>query len=284
MRKPNFIGVGGQKCASTWISECLRYHPDVYMSDVKEIHYFNKNYDRGMDWYLSHFEGAGPEKKAVGEFSTLYLTDPVTPRRIKEDLGDVKIVASIRNPVDRFISHYKHNIRLGRLSETAFGELTLANYKAATAQYPSMLGNGLYSAGIERYRELFGAQNVLVLVKDDIDLDPRGQMKKLFAFLGVDETAKIDVVDKTVSAGIVPKHIVLEKIRVGLYRLFKKLNPKVITWVKKSGLSESYREMNAKKDDLKIAPEVYAALRAYYEPEIQKIEELLGRTFPDWRK
>ena len=63
--KPNFIGIGAMKCATTWISECLRYHPEIYMSSPKEIHFFSAYYDKGLDWYLNHFQES-KAYKAIG--------------------------------------------------------------------------------------------------------------------------------------------------------------------------------------------------------------------------
>src|SRR5687767_9665111 len=108
-QKPNFVGVGAQKCATTWLSVCLRRHPEVFMSVPKEIRFFDadENWAKGVDWYLDHFNNS-QNYKARGEFSPSYLSHPVSAERIKSVLGTVKILVSLRNPATRFISHYKH--------------------------------------------------------------------------------------------------------------------------------------------------------------------------------
>ena len=62
---PNFIGIGAQRAATTWLYQCLKEHPEVYVPDVKEIHFFDENYDKPLAWYLSFFENAGGYR-AVG--------------------------------------------------------------------------------------------------------------------------------------------------------------------------------------------------------------------------
>src|SRR5687767_11173390 len=105
---PTFVGIGGMKCATTWLSECLRYHPEIFMSTPKEIHFFGSesNWDKGVDWYLEHFRGS-EGYKAVGEFSPSYLPRPITAEQIRNTLGPVKILTTLRSPITRFISHYK---------------------------------------------------------------------------------------------------------------------------------------------------------------------------------
>lgn len=86
MLRPTFIGIGAMKCATTWVSECLRYHPEVFMSSPKEIHYFSYNYNKNLDWYLEHFKKA-KGYKVRGEFSVSYLPDHEAPRKIANDIS-----------------------------------------------------------------------------------------------------------------------------------------------------------------------------------------------------
>jgi len=104
---PTYIGIGAMKSATTWLSECLRYHPEIFISSPKEIHFFSINYDKGMNWYLKHFNKSS-NYKSKGEFSVSYLSHPEASKRIKKNLGEIKLLVSLRNPVERFISHYKY--------------------------------------------------------------------------------------------------------------------------------------------------------------------------------
>ena len=117
--RPTFIGIGGHKCASTWLAECLYYHPEVLMTSPKEIQFFDRNVGKGMGWYLKHFRN-GKEYKAAGEFTPRYLVN-VPPTEIRDALGNLQVIVSLRNPVSRFISHYQQYIRRGLLSKQQVG-------------------------------------------------------------------------------------------------------------------------------------------------------------------
>ncbi len=100
--KPTFLGVGVMKSGTTWIVECLREHPEVFMSEPKELHYFSRNRNKGIEWYYNFFQNKN-SFKAIGEFSNTYFDDPEIPRRIIKELGSIKIIICIRNPIERFV-------------------------------------------------------------------------------------------------------------------------------------------------------------------------------------
>ena len=80
--QPNFLGLGAQKCASSWIHKILEDHPDVFVSQPKELDFFTNYFNRGYTWYERHFNGAG-SAKAIGEVSPSYFCDPLAPERIR---------------------------------------------------------------------------------------------------------------------------------------------------------------------------------------------------------
>jgi len=119
MRKiplPNFLGLGAQRCGTTWIYECLREHPDVFMSQRKEINFFSdiysNNYYKGISWYSNFFIYSN-EEKIKGEITPEYLLDDKAPIRIERNLGQIKFLVVVRNPVQRAFSAYKKGLREG---------------------------------------------------------------------------------------------------------------------------------------------------------------------------
>ena len=104
----DFIGIGAPKSGTTWLSECLREHPRVCMSEPKEIHFFNKTYAfywkkqewkymKGMEWYAEHWRGCTSGQKR-GEFSVFYMQDESTPELIHKHFPHVKLIACLRHP------------------------------------------------------------------------------------------------------------------------------------------------------------------------------------------
>jgi len=129
-RKPDFLIIGAQKAATTWLWNILDSHPDTDLPQKKEIHFFGgvENYNKGKEWYYNHFTGLD-KTKITGEASTSYLYDyipywnnssnsievshslPTIPELIINEMPDVKILVVLRDPVARAISAYKHNMR-----------------------------------------------------------------------------------------------------------------------------------------------------------------------------
>ena len=110
--KINFLVIGAQKCASTWIYDILRDHRQVLLSERKELDFFSYHYERGFQWYERQF---GPPNGwlAVGEISPSYFHEPAVPARLGEYLPEAKIIVSLRDPVERALSHHRHAVRVG---------------------------------------------------------------------------------------------------------------------------------------------------------------------------
>ena len=240
--KPNFVGIGGQKCASTWISECLRSHPEIFMSSPKELRYFVDNESKGIEWYLKFFEDASSYRYR-GEFASNYIYWPESAQKIKDALGDVKIMAVVRDPVERALSHIKHLIRDGDLPEMS-GEITKSNLEDILGKHPKVLSNSCYQPGLKKYCEVFGAASVFIVSQATCRENGRRVLETLWIFLGVDASADIAEANQVVSAGVNPKFSWLEKLRKKIFSFAKFRAPWLINWVKKSGLSSAYRKVN----------------------------------------
>lgn len=183
---PNFFLVGTPRAATTSLWEWLRGHPEIYMSPLKETHFF-------ASWkpatvpsvssereYLRLFKGAR-ERKVVGEASPTYLSDPNAPGRIKEVSPDARILIVLRDPVTRAYSNYWHDLRHDD-SRGSFEEVVRAQ---AERPYSIVVGRGKYAPGLKRYLGLF-APRVLVLVFEELVADVRGHFRRVLEFLDVD--------------------------------------------------------------------------------------------------
>ncbi len=109
---PNLVLIGGLKCGTTSLHHYLNLHPQVAMSRPKELNFFvaELNWDLGADWYASHFD---PGADVRGETSPHYTNRPRlegVARRMRELLDDVRILYAVRDPIERLLSHYVHNV------------------------------------------------------------------------------------------------------------------------------------------------------------------------------
>lgn len=176
-RLPNFLYVGPDKAGSSWLHETLLKHPDVHLSPAKDLYFFDRYYDRGLDWYAEQFRGAAGEE-VVGEVCQDYLFHARAAARIRATLGpSVRFMVSLRDPVERAWSSYLYAHKHGLWTEP-FGE--------ALDRHPELLGHGRYATGLERFLALYPREQVHVAVFDDLVADPQGFLDAVTDFLGVD--------------------------------------------------------------------------------------------------
>jgi hypothetical protein len=115
-RLPNFVIIGAPRSGTTSLAHSLSQHPEVFVTmQVKELHFFDTNFDRGLDWYRQQFSGAdAAAAKAAGEATPTYMYDETAMSRMAETVPDARLIAILRNPVDRAYSHYWMNRSLDR--------------------------------------------------------------------------------------------------------------------------------------------------------------------------
>lgn len=174
--RPNFIYTGPDKAGSSWLHEVLIRHPQIFMPPAKDLYFFDRYYDKGMDWYLRHFDPAGPQHTVIGEVTQDYLADPRCPQRIFDSLGPVRTMVTLRDPADRAFSSYLYMLKHGE---------TPGTFLQALDGRPELIEHGRYGAGLRRYSELFGRDSIHVAVFDDLQADPQQFIDDVLDFLGV---------------------------------------------------------------------------------------------------
>jgi Sulfotransferase domain len=173
---PTFLVIGAQKSATRWLRMNLGEHPDVFAA-ASEIEFFNSTRyaSQGLDWYRAQFHGWSGEP-VVGEATPGYMfwrhRPEVMAQRIFDSLPDVRLIAILRNPVDRAHSGVVHHVQMRSLPR----DTEVMPYIASVAPEDDPLGiisGGWYAASLEPFRAIFG-DRLLVLLHDDVDDDPRG--------------------------------------------------------------------------------------------------------------
>jgi len=245
--RPTFIGIGGHKCASTWLSECMREHPEVFMSEPKEIGYFSWHYDKGIDWYLKHFRGS-ENYKQKGEFTSHYLYEESVPQRILESVGKVKLIVVVRDPVKRALSQIKYGIRHGFIRSSIDSKINLESLRKMIAHYPEIVSRSYYSKGIESFANTFGEDNLIVLDQSDCRKMPIQILDKIWRYLDVKRTFIPSRAKKNISKGIVPRWQFLETLRKKIFYLANRNSPRIITIVRRLRIAELYRKINNGKE------------------------------------
>ena len=200
---PDFLILGAQKAGTTALYEYLRRHPGIEGPRWKEVSYFDRHYARGPAWYRGNFPlqltGAGNGRRLVGEASPSYLFHPLAPERAAALVPGARLIAILRDPVERAYSHYQHEVSFGRepLSveeaidrEEARMEGELERMLADPAYFShawwdfTYLARGLYAEQLERWRAAFRPTQLLVLANEELSAEPAATYGRVLSFLG----------------------------------------------------------------------------------------------------
>ena len=279
---PSFIGVGAQKCATTWLYDLLDQHPSVGLSSVKEIHFFSQYFGYGLQWYQSHFADVDPALPMIGEFSTSYFCDYETPKRIKQCYPDSKIILMLRDPVKRLQSNHKHEIRIGHLTGPDF------SLEAGLENNPTYIEQGLYATHLKRWLEYFSREQIHIVFFDQLKKDPAAVERELYEFLGIKQLSNHEMLEKS-NPSYVYRSKGMEQTRRGVLKLIRALRLEAFyRWlVAKSGLQSAYRKMN-RSSAQQLIPETQSAteqeLAERFLSEIVELEALLGVNLSSWKK
>lgn len=271
----DFIGLGAQKAGTSWVYACLYEHPEIH-APIKEIHFFSrKRFEKGEDWYEAHFSKREKGQK-TGEFSTSYLYSKEAPERIAKMYPEAKLIAILRNPVKRAHSHYYNMLKAGHIPKsTTFSEFE--------AKDKSVLEQGLYTKQLYRYLQYFSKKQLLILIYEDIEKDPKAFIKKIYEHLELNDTDFVPTMlyDK-VNIARIPTWIGLERWMHKVAEFMRRIHLDKAVWViRKSGIPDYIRNVNTEKlaythetDQMKVNKKL---LRDYYENEVVELGQLLGR-------
>ncbi len=223
-RLPTFVIVGAMKSGTTSLARWLKPHPQVFLSEIKELHFFDEHYDKGIDWYRRHFASAG-SSLAVGEATPAYMYDEQAPARMHALLPEVRIVVILRNPVDRAYSHYWHNRQRGNepLGFREAVEREPERRQRDDQPYPhahAYLDRGRYLRQLQRLTTHYPREQLLVETFDDLRADPQSVYRRVCGFIGVDDTVELANIGRTFNPAREYRSM---RVRIASRRLPRKL-------------------------------------------------------------
>lgn len=172
MALPTFLIIGVHRAGTTALWEWLRHHPDVFMARPKEVHFFDRDFEKGLGWYEEKFSSA-PEGAVCGEATPAYIYEPTALARMAEVLPEAKLVVSLRNPIDQAYSEYWH-----RRSEKR-------EARGFTEAYPDFLHTGAYLPQLLSVSEFYPREALKVVFFEDL----LGAYRDTCHFIGVRDIA-----------------------------------------------------------------------------------------------
>lgn len=267
---PTFLGIGPGKAGTTWTYRALRAHPEVYMSPVKETLYFTREYDRGLEWYLSFFQGA-EDYPASGEISQLYLYSERAPERVRDYRADMQLVVTPRDPVDRAFSHYLWHVRNGEVT---------ASFEEALEERPYLFRRGFYGRYLSRWLEYFPRKQLLVLPFWELKEDDRAFARRIYDFVGADPDFWPDGgVERALGAARPRVRWLARTLKVGA-RLARRLGlPRLVQAVKESSLVRNLWEPYGEGERPEVDTGTRARFLAEVADDVRRLTELTGIDF-----
>jgi len=166
----DFICVGPQRTCSSWLDSALRDHPSISLpTDVKETFFFDKKYEFGLQWYKKYFKNRA-DGGIAGEIGPTYFESFEIAKRIHSDLGNIKILVLMRNPVERTYSLFRHESSKGRCSD---------KFNDAIRENPRIPDSGRYSVLIPMWEKVFGEEKIVPLFEEDISANAKAVLREL---------------------------------------------------------------------------------------------------------
>lgn len=293
IRLPNALVIGAPRSGTTSLFFYLKQHPEIYLPVRKELHYFsyqflslNQNGPGDSDAllplcsnqedYRAFYNGVRHEPVIV-EVSPSYLYYSQVRYKIMEELGTVKIIAILRNPIDKAYSQYMHLVRLNleKLSFFEALEMESERRRAGWGDIWRYAESSLYVERVKAYQETFGHDNVKILLFEDLAMKPVAVMVDLFNFLSVNPAFEPDV-SRVYNRSGRPRSTTISHF-FARENLLKSVLKKVIPERIRVPLRLAILSANSGEKG-SVDEESYAYLRAYFQEDVAALERLLGRS------
>jgi Sulfotransferase family len=290
MTMPNFLIIGAMKSGTTALYYYLEQHPEIYMSPVKEPNFFSSQEQENsadtvthIETYQHLFRGASGEK-AIGEASHAYLYETGAAAEIRRYIPEARLIAILRNPIERAYSHFLHMRRTGAEPLDDFAkalrEEEVGIHKDRILQ--DYIGRGLYYDQLRRYFGTFPREQIRVYLYEDLSDAPIKTVQDAFRFLGVDDSFVPDVSLRRNVSGH-PKYKTLD----GLLRRQSRIKhaakiylPARLRW----RLSKAFDDLKTRNlvEPPPLRSEVRRQLILVFREDILKVQELIHRDLSGW--
>jgi len=270
-RLPNLLIIGAMKSGTSSLHDYLNLHPDIFMSDPKEIHYYADGtyHLKSKEWYANFFQ---TDKKIAGTTPQSYTKChnkyyQHIPERIYQDTPDVKMIYIVRDPIKRYASHILESYHCDSSSDVRYSQES-GNY----------LKTSMYGMQLKAYLTYFDKNQIHILSLEDLQQNRLEALNEIFRFLEVSLLDNELVFD--FESNIAETKGIPSVIRGNLFiRLLSKISTSFAERVS-TVLSEKFYANQLKKPI--ISNEEKEALKEKLRPDIEEFRLLTGKSFDQW--
>lgn len=217
---PDFLIVGAMKAGTTSLYDLLTQHPRVLRREPKEIHFFNRNFDKGIEYYRSFFadklDDPPNARRLAGDATPAYMSPfhPEVAARVRAAFPQVRIIVSLRDPAERAISHYHHNRNFSHSEslplEEVFSAAALAARPGPSDDY---LLYGCYLECLEPWLAAFPRDSLLIVDFHDLARRPQDLLPRLFRHIGLEPAVRLEPRKSLANEYPTPPAAVVQRLR-----------------------------------------------------------------------
>jgi hypothetical protein len=288
----DFFCLGAQKAGTTSLHHLLAAHPDVFLPEIKETHFFNDghgDFNKGLASYFSRHYSAAPPTSFKGEVDPEYMFFPEVPQRIFSAFPRAKLIFVLREPVSRAYSHYLMSRRRGfeRLDFEAAVAAEPERMKSGDIQTRSdfsYVSRGFYHQQIARFLECFPREQMLFLLSEDLKARPEETLATVHRFLGLRAMPYMPVSDAESNQAAEPRSWLVQNLVSGnsfRRKLGGALLPKGVKgWI--WDMVERHNRRPIKPSP--PSPDIVARLKNDYTADMAALSLLIERDLSHWSR
>jgi len=271
---PDFLGIGPGRTGTSWLHEVLVGHADLPLG-VKETQFFNHCYEKGIDWYASHFRHARGDRP-IGEICP-YFIEAAATERIKLHMPDCRLIVCFRDPVDHAYSNYKLLIAYA---------WARGSFEEVLENRPHIDRGNQYASNLKRWFDAFGRERVLVTWYEDLSSKPQDYLDRICEFTGIEKFVLPAPSSSTKRVneftGPPRSRRLAQNARHAMYWLRDRRAYSVINALERAGLWAFC--FSGSTNYPRLTPQQDARLRQRYLPEVEALEGLLGCDLSRWKR
>ena len=276
MKLANFLVIANKRCGTSWLNHNLATHPDIFMAGNKGVHFFDHDFNKGLEHYAAFFSKSS-EEKCRGETEHSYFWNNKVPRRIHETLGNIPMILSLRQPIERAYSHFQLQQRTAGKSWANSGDFEKA-IKQSFENNHNMTAWGFYGRQLKLYIKYVPIEMFHFIKFEDAKEEPLKTIQRVFEFLGVDKNFVPPLVMKRwspatnvpIDTSVIGGRILYTSAGTRLFRRF----------LRKIGLNQvqTYNKFSPPPLD----PELKNRLTRIYDDDLKLLIDLSEQDFSSW--
>lgn len=293
---PDFIIIGAQKAGSTFLVEALRAHPDVYCARSEIACFEDPEYDCGGPARLEQMLERGRGAKVIGYKRATMLGRPECPARIAQHAPEARLIAILRNPVERAVSslyNMMHGSKMPVLPvDDAMRRLLDGSLQRDYPVTQDVLDWGFYHQHLTRYLQHFDRSRLLVLLHDDLKTDALGVVQAMYRFLGADESFRpLTLHRRPMATPTSPARLKVTRLLQRMYMRTSEDGTR--RYLRRGPQSPALRKLSIAVDRLVLGPllergrpplgdDLRRQAEALYRDDVRNLERLLDRDLSGW--